>query len=185
MSKELNLPITILHEMNGVQYRIGGHLIAVNESADTCSVRFNNGRVEKNISMSDVYINEGYIDKIKEYGKKFANWVVRKVKGLIAFVDGSGKININSFCNPINMLASYSSDETPSCAYFWPSDSLIAAAKEYGVRPKVPDFDDVFGAETEEEEYRMGNELLSRIMNRYATSDDTIEEACQYVNNKY
>ena len=96
MSKELNLPITILHEMNGVQYRIGGHLIAVNESADTCTVQFNNGRVEKNISMSDVYINEGYIDKIKQYGKKFANWVVRKVKGLIAFVDGSGKINVNS-----------------------------------------------------------------------------------------
>ena len=185
MSKELNLPITILHEMNGVQYRIGGHLIAVNESADTCTVRFNNGRVEKNISMSDVYINEGFIDKIKEYGNKFANWVVRKVKGLIAFVDGSGKININSFCNPVNMLASYSSDETPSCAYFWPSKTLIAAAKECGVSPKVPDFDEVFGAETEEEEYRMANEMLSRIMNRYATSDDTIEEACRYVNNKY
>ena len=185
MSKELNLPITILHEMNGVQYRIGGHLIAVNESADTCTVQFNNGRVEKNISMSDVYINEGYIDKIKQYGKKFANWVVRKVKGLIAFVDGSGKINVNSYCNPVNMLASYSSDETPSCAYFWPSDSLVALAKEYGVNPKVPDFDNVFGVETEEEEYRMGNEMLSRIMNRYATSDDTIEEACQYVNNKY
>lgn len=185
MSKELNLPITILHEMNGVQYRIGGNLIAVNESADTCTVRFNNGRVEKNISMSDVYINEGFIDKIKEYGNKFANWVVRKVKGLIAFVDGSGKFNINSYRNSINMVASYSSDETPSCAYFWPSDSLIAAARECGVNPKVPDFDEVFGAETEEEEYRMANEMLSRIMNRYATSDDTIEEACRYVNNKY
>lgn len=185
MSKELNLPITILHEMNGVQYRIGGHLIAVNESADTCSVRFNNGRVEKNISMSDVYINEGYIDKIKQYGKKFANWVVRKVKGLIAFVDGSGKINVNSYCNPVNMLASYSSAETPSCAYFWPSKTLIDAAKDCGVSPKVPDFDEVFGAETEEEECRMANEMLSRIMNRYATSDDTIEEACRYVNKKY
>ncbi len=69
--KDLKLPVTILHEMDNVQYKISATLVDINESMDTCTLEFNNGRIEKDIPMSDVYITEGIIDTIKNFGKKF------------------------------------------------------------------------------------------------------------------
>lgn len=78
----MKVPVVILHEMDDTQYKIAGELVSINESNDTCTVRFRNGRVEDSIPMDCIYIREGFLDKVKEYGRKAAAWIISKVKGL-------------------------------------------------------------------------------------------------------
>ena len=50
-------------------------------------MRFDDNYVENNIPLNKILINEGFIDKIKEYGKKVASYITDKVRGFIALVD--------------------------------------------------------------------------------------------------
>ena len=50
-------------------------------------MRFDDNYVENNIPLNKILINEGFIDKIKEYGNKVASYITDKVRGFIALVD--------------------------------------------------------------------------------------------------
>jgi len=179
-NKPLDLGVAIIHEMDGVSYKISGRLIDINESASTCTIRFKNGRVEKNIDMSKVYIAEGLIDTVKKYGKKFASWVIEKVKGFVAFVNDLGE---RQMWNPINMLIAYDKEQ-PAGVGFAPGNSLVEAASEAGVTVSSMSVDEAF-LEAENHDIAEINKYWTRVMNRVGTSDESVEESVKWVNENY
>lgn len=142
----LNVPVFVLHEMDNVQYKIAGQLLDINEKAQTCTVKFVNGRVEDGIPTDVIYINEGFVDTIRKYGKKFANWLVEKIKGFCLFSNPEGEIDENSCAHPINMVSVQAQGLTPRFAKFFPSRQLIEEAESAGVTggqyfDEIDDFD--------------------------------------------
>lgn len=182
-NKRLNIPVAILHAMGDVQYKISGNLIGINESSNTCTIRFRNGRVENGISMDDVYIAEGLLDTIKKYGKKFAGWIVKKVKGLVAFCTPDGKIDENSFCSPVNILAKQSNGTLPAACTFYPSQNIVDQAEAAGINVDVPDEDEQTQAEIDEIDGI--NRFWTRVQNVAGTTDKSVAESISYVTEAY
>ena len=185
MSKndKLNVSVTILHEMENVQYKISGNLIGINENSNTCTIRFKNGRVESGIPMSDVYIAEGLLDTVKKYGKKFATWLVKKVKGLVAFCNLDGKMDENCFFSPVNILAKQSNGTLPSACTFYPTQNIIEQAEAVGISVVLPDDNEL--SQSEKDEIEGIERFWKRVMNISGTTDKTVEESIKYVNEAY
>lgn len=180
VNKKLDINAVILHVMDGVQYKIKGQLIDINESANTCTIKFSNNRIENNIPMNIVYINEGVLDTIKKYGKQFVDWVTEKVKGFIAFIDDAGK---KYFFNPINMFLAYE-EEQPAGVTMSASPALVAAAASMGIELKTPSFEESFN-DVVNQDIKEINKYWTRVMNRTATTDESVEESVKWVNENY
>ena len=180
----LNVPIMVLHEFEGTQYKIGGTLIDINESTNTCTVKFLNDRVENGIPMSEVYITEKFIDTIKKYGKKVASWLVKKVNGLLAILNPEGEIDENSTCTPVNILIAQSNGELPSYIKFFPNDNQVAIAEAAGFSVDVPDDNEILLDEQRKEKNSIET-FWTKVMGVAGTTDKTIEESIEYVYDKY
>ena len=129
---KLNIPAVLVHDIKGTQYKVNGILLAINESNDTCTMKFDGNLVESNIPMNKILINEGFLDKVKEYGKKVASYITSKVKGFIALVDeATGKVFPWSMCNVANLAIKAAKGDMPDGVFFAPSPSLqkIAGVK--------------------------------------------------------
>lgn len=182
--KKLNIPAIIIHQMDDTQYRISGNIIGINESAETCTIKFRNGRIENNVSLEQVYINERFIDTIRKYGKKFGQWIVEKVRGLICILTPDGERDENSFFTPVNIAIKQSNGELPEFATFYPNDNIIDVAEEAGISIDAPDQDE-FLADAEEKEFTDINNYWHRVMNQAGSTDMSIEESIKYVNENY
>lgn len=86
IQKNLNIPAVVVRTVNGKEKQLSGTLVSVNESLNTCTMVFN-GKKYNNIPMNQILVNEGFLDKIKEYGKKTVDFIKRTVKGFITLVD--------------------------------------------------------------------------------------------------
>jgi hypothetical protein len=67
-----------------------GMILAINESTDTCTMRFNN-IIKDDVPIGSVLINEGIIDKIKEYSQKAVSYIRSKIKGFFVIIDEATK----------------------------------------------------------------------------------------------
>ena len=187
-NKNLNIPVTILHVMDDVQYKIGGKLLSINENAETCTIKFTNGRIERGIPMNDIYINEGFIDAIKSIGRKVKDAfqvVMKKVKGFIAISSQNGEFNANSFCNPINLAILQSRGEMPEGVTFYSSDDNINIASENGINIKRPNIEQAIDAVAARYEIPQIERYWKRVMNVAGTTDKTVEESISYVNRTF
>ena len=174
----------VLHEMEGTQYKIGGTLVDINESTNTCTVKFLNGRVENGIPTNQVYITEKFIDTIKKYGKKVASWLVKKVNGLLAIMNPDGRMDENSTCTPVNILIAQSNGELPSCIKFFPNDNQVAIAEAAGFSVDVPDDNEIL-LDEQRKEKNMIETFWHRVMGVAGTTDNSIEESVKIVTKKY
>lgn len=180
IKNKLNIPATLVRRVNNKQYKVNGLILSINESNDTCTMRFNGNHIEKRVPMNQVLISEGFLDKIKEYGKKVVNYIVQKVKGFIALVDDTtGKILPWSLNNVANLAIQASKGELPEGVYFAPSNTLKKTA---GVRGMT--IDQAF-AESERNDRNEINKFWKRVIQRAGTTKDTIEESVKYVNENY
>ena len=166
------------------QYNISGNLIDINESAKTCTIQFKNKRIAGNISLDDVYINERFIDTVRNYGKKFAAWIVKKVRGLMCILNGDGEQDENSFFTPVNLAIKQSKGELPSWAKFYANDNLVEQAEEIGIPVDALDQND-FLADAEAKDIEQINNFWHRFMQRYGSTDETLEETFESVNRQY
>ena len=146
-NSKLNVPATIFHVIDDTQYRIGCRIVGINESAETCTLEFNNGRRESGVPLNDVYINEAFLDTIRKYGKKFGAWLVKKVKGLMCILNGDGKADANSYFTPVNIAIKQTKGELPAAVKFYPSDNIIAQAEAAGFTVDSPDIDQMMADE--------------------------------------
>lgn len=176
----LNIPATLVHSVNGTQYKINGILLSINESNDTCSMRFDDNYVENNIPLNKILINEGFIDKIKEYGKKVASYITDKVRGFIALVDdATNQIVSWSLNNVANLAIKASKGMLPKGVYFAPSASLKKIAGTGGMT-----IDQAFAESIAKDREDIVN-YWSRVIKRAGTTDETISESIKYVNETY
>ena len=86
VEKNLNIPATLTRTINGKQYKMDGMILAINESTDTCTMRFNN-IIKDDVPIGSVLINEGIIDKIKEYSQKAVSYIRSKIKGFFVIIE--------------------------------------------------------------------------------------------------
>lgn len=176
----LNIPATLVHSVKGTQYKINGILLSINESNDTCSMRFDDNYVENNIPLNKILINEGFIDKIKEYGKKVASYITDKVRGFIALVDDAANQVVSWSLNNVGNLAiKASKGMLPKGVYFAPSASLKKTAGTGGMT-----IDQAFAEGIAKDRRDIVN-FWSRVIKRAGTTDETISESIKYVNETY
>lgn len=185
-TKDLNLPVVILHEVADMntQYKINGTLLKINEANETATIRFSNGRVENSIPLSDIYINEGFLDTIKNIGRKLFGWVVKKVKGFIAFFNEDGQIDYNSFSDPYNMALAYQKGDVPEAFKMYPAQCVVDFINDNGISYEKPDYDSIW-KNSMKSEIDDANRYFSRIMKEIATSDKSVSESIAHVRNKY
>ena len=179
-NNNLNIPAILVREHKGKEKQINGTLVSINESAKTCRMAFN-GKVYKDIPMNQVLINEGFLDKVKEYGKKVFDFVTKNVKGFIALVDeATGKFINWSAMNVHNIAVMASKHQLPRGVYFAPSASLNAQTGGKGAS-----IDEVM-APAMANDRREIEKFWRRVITRTgSTPDETIEESIQYVNENY
>ena len=178
--KKLNIPAVLVHTVKGKQYKVNGLILSINESNDTCTMRFKGNLVENNIPMNKILINEGFLDKIKEYGKKIANYIAQKVKGFIAIVDETAqKVLPWSLNNVGNIAIQASKGQLPDGVYFAPSDTLKQTAGCGGMS-----IDQAFSESMRKDKEQI-TRFWKRVIQRAGTTSDTIEESVKYVNEKY
>ena len=183
-TNKLNVPATVYHMIGDTQYRVGCNITAIDESRETCTLRFANGREESGVPIKDVYINEAFLDTIRKYGKKFGAWIVKKAKGLMCILSSNGEEDENSFFTPVNLAIKQSMGELPSAVKFYPNDNIIAQADAAGFTVETPDEDDILADESIEENKTVEN-FWRRVMRQLGTTDNTVEESIQTVMNKY
>ena len=177
-NNNINIPATLVHKVNGIQYKLNGTIIAINESNDTCTMRFKTG-IESGIPMEKLYINEGFIDTLKNIKQSFRNWIAKKVKGFYVLVDKAGNVVQNSVNNILNIAKAYTDGQFSDAIQMCYSDKV---ARTMGL-PRTT-IDDLF-YDTEEKEINDANTFFERIMNRYGSTDETLEESAQYVYKRY
>lgn len=174
-SKNLNIPAILIRTINGKEKQIAGKLISINESANTCSMCFKNGKTFSNIPMNNILVNEGFIDKVKEYGKNVVDFIKRKVKGFIMLVDdATGK-----FLNWSALTVANFNAVNPVGIKFAPSATLAAANGIKGLS-----IDEAM-AEPMHNDRVMIEKYWRRVIKRAGTTDEPIEESVKFVNENF
>lgn len=177
--KKLNIPATMVRTVRGKQYKMDGMLLSINESEDTCTMRFN-GIVKNDIPLNSVLINEGFIDKLKEYGKKAVSYIRQKVKGFFVLIDeATQKIFPGSEHNAGN-IAICSARNMFKHTWFSPDPEM---ASELGISG-VLSIDKVFQP-LENEEIRQANKFFGLWMKRAGTTNETLQESADYIKKHY
>ena len=105
--RNINLPATLVHTIDGKKYRLNGRLLAINESKGTCTMKFGK-EVSNNIPLNELYLTEGVLDKLKDFG--YAVWnkikkVVKLAAGFIVPISEKGEKLVQFINNPINLIA--------------------------------------------------------------------------------
>lgn len=178
---KLNIPAVLVHDIKGTQYKVNGILLAINESNDTCTMKFDGNLVESNIPMNKILINEGFLDKVKEYGKKVTSYITSKVKGFIALVDeATGKVFPWSMCNVANLAIKAAKGDMPDGVFFAPSPSLQKIAGVKGMT-----IDQAFATAESIEREQIINYWTRVIKRTGTTPNESIEESIKYVNETY
>ena len=178
---KLNIPAVLVHDIKGTQYKVNGILLAINESNDTCTMKFDGNLVESNIPMNKILINEGFLDKVKEYGKKVTSYITSKVKGFIALVDeATGKVFPWSMCNVANLAIKAAKGDMPDGVFFAPSPSLQKIAGVKGMT-----IDQAFAAAESIEREQIINYWTRVIKRTGTTPNESIKESIKYVNETY
>lgn len=186
--KNLNLPTTVVREVNGKRYRIEGTLMSINESAGVCTVKFGN-KISNNVPVSNVYLNEGFIDTLKKAGK--AAWgaikrVVRAIGGFLLPVDENGN-KLTQFINaPINVLAM----NLPSSIVTVASDEVADYADEHSIKVNKNVKYSLIDAleEAESNDAEEANKYWGRVMKEYIKKENanvSLSTTIKYVNEKY
>lgn len=188
--KNLNIPATLVHTVNGKKYTLNGKLLSINESAKTCSMRFGN-EIADNVPLKEVYLNEAFLDDIKKFGRKAVDkvkhfWhkitdVVKSVSGFILPVNENGE-EIEEF---VNIPANIACVKLPASICYAPSDATLDICDEFGTKPVAKyDAETVFSI-PEENDKAMIEEYWTRVMKEYSDSDMSLGESVRYVNKNY
>lgn len=154
---------------------VKGTIILINESKETCNMLFEGNIIKKDIPMKSVYINEGFIDTIKQGLKKakgLADVVIRKFKGLfVPIIDGIK-----------NMAAAYSS---PSNWIEMQKQGIIPANVGISAMGEDNGVSDQIDEEVSERGLKEFEDYVYKIIDQYDKNDEiTADEAIKNVVNE-
>ena len=190
--KNLGLPATLIHSVNGKKYTLNGKLLAVNESSKTCTMQFGDKQSE-NIPLTEVYLNEAALsDLIKKTGKKLkdvAGKLWEKIKGIVKIVGGwlvpvdqDGNELIQYINNPLNLAVM----PLPSSISYAPSERTIALCEENGAKVRnTGSLDEAFGPLIDNDKNQIET-YWSRVMKEYVKNESlTLSDTVKLVNESY
>ena len=184
-NNKLNIPAVLMHEVNGVQYRVNGIITAINESNNTCSMKFRGYPVFNGIPMNSIYMNEAFLDKVKEYGKKAWQGIKKLVKaaGGFLFPEGEdGKPDMEYLYSPINIAIASARSNGP--ATFYPAQGLVSLAAANGI--KLPNSDKNAYEAMGDDDIEQIETYWSRVMKTYAKNESmNLSDAVSFVNENY
>lgn len=182
--QNLNVPAMLRYDVS--KPALPGKILSINESANTCNMSFNlrDGRTKtyRDIPMSSVVVDEGFLDAVKQAGQKVGraiskavNWVVAKVKGWLVLQAEDGEVIPT--CNaPVNLAIQQAQGKTNTHSMlFMPSASLISQASQQGAKIGKVTYDDP-------SDRAAVNKFWKRVIKEYATSNKTLEESVKHVN---
>lgn len=179
-NQTLRIPAVLIHNIDGTQYRVNGTLVDLNESTHTCSMKFEGYDVQDGIPLSSVYITEGFLDKVKEYGK--AAWekikrVAKSIGGLFLPIADNGQ-PIMQFANTPTNIAIM---QIPGVGVEL-SDSAREAAEAAGC--EIPVNSPL--ADAVEKECQDIEKFWGRVMKEYSQNESmTSRQAVKYVLENY
>ena len=183
-NKRLNIPAVLVHQVGDTKYEVEGMITSINESTNTCSMKFKGYSIQNGIPMDSVYLNEAFLDKIKDYGRKALDTVksiIRKVKGFLFPVNEDGDVEYQYINTPINMTIAANKGLLSPAIKFFPSQGMIDVASKNGVRLNSGDLDTTMESDVKEIET-----YWKRVMKQYVKDEDsTVSEAVHYVNENY
>lgn len=190
--KNLNLPATLVHEVNGKKYTLNGKLLGINESTKTATMRFGD-KESQNIPLNEVYLNESALsDLIKKAGKKVKSkikeiWnklvgIAKTVGGFLVPVDENGNSLFQYINNPLNLAVM----PLPDSVKFAPSDSTLEICEENGADVvNDGDIDEAFEALLANEREEIET-YWSRVMKEYTQNESmNLKDTIKMVNEKY
>ena len=184
-NNKLNIPAVLMHEVNGVQYRVNGIITAINESNNTCSMKFRGYPVFNGIPMNSIYMNEAFLDKVKEYGKKAWQGIKKLVKaaGGFLFPEGEdGRPDMEYLYSPINIAIASARSKVP--VTFYPADGMVAQAAEFGVN--LPNAGVEAWDSMEDDDTSAIETYWSRVMKTYAKNESmNLSDAVAFVNENF
>ena len=180
----LQLPATLIHRVNGKKYTLEGKLLTINEEANVATMRFGK-HISKNIPLNEVYLNENFLDTLKNKGVSLWN----KIKGFSKIIGGylvpiseKGKQLLQYINTPINAVGF----NLPNSFKFAPCNVTLRVAMSNGIAIKNNlDIDEAF-AEAEQKEVDDATRLIKRVMKEYVKDDkSTLSEAYHAVLEHY
>ena len=136
-------------KVDGTTYRLQGIVFNINESSDTCSMKFLDGAVATDIPLSKIQyinsnVNEGLRDSLRKFSKKVADKVSFTFKKIGDYIFSLiGKDNILPAISPINTAIAYDKGELVPGILVMPSESLRDAAADYGINLQGASSEDV------------------------------------------
>jgi len=178
------IPATLIHEVKGRKFQLEGTITAINESAGVCTMKFGD-KVNSNVPLKEVYINEGLIDDIKNVGKKIWGGIkgfVKSIGGFLVPVDENGVANISLANNPISLVGM----SLPEGVYYAPTQDVLDTAEQAGL-DVVNDYtaDDLWDQAIDRERDEIDT-YWTRVMREYVENESLdIENTIRYVNEKY
>lgn len=182
----LQIPATLVHSIHGKRYKLEGTLVAINEENKTCTMTFGNNKSDK-ISLNEVYINENFLDDIKEKGQ--ALWgnikkIVKTVKGFLLPITEKGKELLQYLNTPVNVAAM----KLPASVAFCPSMETVMLAEENNIRIRNNNSIASIFSDSEREEGKDAERLISRLMKEYVKPENeslNLKETYKLVCEKY
>lgn len=178
-NNNLNIPAILIKNINGKEKQLSGKLVSINESSKTCKMVFGTKSLD-NIPLKHVLINEGFLDKVKEYGKKIVDYVKKTVKGFFVLVDeATGKFLTWSTLTVANTAKMAAAGKLPNGIYFAPSSAMAQSTGVNGLS-----IDDAM-AEAMNNDRVMIEKFWRRVIKRAGTTNEPIEESVKFVNESF
>lgn len=184
----MKIPAKLVHFKKGKQSIVNGDIVAINESMQTVTMSFLNGRhIEKNIPMKNVVVNEGILDTIKGAAKKIAKAVkavVAKIRGFVVLKIGNSVVE-DSLSAPFNVIQTPAANSSAFKMSVYPE--VAANLSEKGIQvPESNISENPFTEFTSSEEDLKGIEdYWNEVQKNYVAKEDrTVTEAVRLTNMK-
>jgi hypothetical protein len=148
-------------------------------------MKFKGYPVFNGIPMDSIYLNEAFLDKVKEYGKKAWEGIKKLVKAAGGFLfptNEEGEPDMQYLYNPINIAIAATKTDLP--VTFYPASGMVATAEANGIR--LPHAGENAWDACAEEDTKSIETYWARVMKTYAKNESmNLSDAVRFVNENY
>ena len=189
MRKNLNVPINVVHTVEGKHYTINGTLLSINESAYTAKVSFKNGALVRDIPIENIYIDEGLLDTIKSAASSIKRGVEKAINYVLNWVHGflvPSKLKVNQVITaPVNLAISEAkAPSNPKEMVISASPSLSQELSSIGVDIQADE--NALAHFNEENNNEETNTFWKNMMSTYAKNESiSFKQAYMLTEQKY
>lgn len=192
--KNLNLPATLIHTIDGKKYQLNGTLLEVNEITEKATMQFGD-KVTNSVPLNEVFLVQESLkdlakkgsEKLKSFASKLWNKikdVVKSIGGLLIPVNEDGDELVQFVNNPLNLPLF----NLPECVRVVPTAASVAICEEKGAKVRNNSTLDEAFRELERKDRDGIETYWKRVMREYIKPENeslTLSDTVKMVNEKY